>query len=77
MADFPLTYAAIKEKVEYFNDILDLYWANPAKWAEQHTSSITISIPEYIKQLTAQRDYWVDRLQTFPWFEDSDMEGTQ
>ena len=74
MADYPLTEADIQTRLNTINGLIDEYLASPAKFAEQHAGSITISIPEYIRELRLERDHLVEQLRNFPWWEESDAE---
>lgn len=72
---FPQTAADIVTKLNALQAQVDLYMSDPVKFTETTGSSIRVSIPEYIRTLREQINYWQERLDSIPYFLSTDIEG--
>lgn len=77
MADYPLTRDQIVTRLNTLQNLIDTYTADPAKFAALNTGSVSISIPEYIRQLREEQESLRTRLRDVPFWIGSDLENTR
>ena len=70
----PQTPAQIKAHIDALQSLISTYIADPVKFAEQIGGSIKISIPDYVRELREQIEYWTRRYESTPSFEQNYFE---